>query len=457
MSADRGGTGGTSVAPVGGMRRRAFVLASVLPIAFACGETPSDRTITIETLEPVRGPLGGGNNLVIAGNGLENEAIEVTIDGIPATNPTLLQDGRLQVTVPAGSTPGDVDVLVVAGGELAYAPDAYSYNPLPTITSIVPDRGAHTGTAISIVGTGFTDLEAGDAIVRVGADACLDISVQSDTTIVCNAPGGEPWTLSDITVENDNGTVIAEDSFGYMKEGLFAADGRGGIDGNLYFVDLENETYAPIAKLAEGITGLASHRDGTLYGVTSNASASSAGFPRLVVEINPFTGELDTVGQLLTTDARALRVPDIAISYDTELLYGWSKTHRQLVRISLETGRVTLLGGDDNVNGGGLAFDFDSNLYLSPDGSDGALFDVARVDGTLSGEVDLVDAEGDDISAMTSDLNAIYGVREGLSFDGATIATILLQIDEETGVVQELFDLPFGTDALTNTPPLPFK
>ncbi len=439
------------------MRRSALLLISTLPLALSCGETPSDRTITIESIEPTRGPLGGGNSLVLTGGGFDDEGLEVTIDGARAEDLTFLSDGRLQVTVPAGAEAGAVDVLVVAGSELAYLPDSYSYNPLPTITSVVPDRGSHEGAAVSLVGTGFLDLEAGDSTVTIGTAPCLDISVQSDTTIVCNAPGGAPWTLSDVSIENDNGEAIAEGAFGYMKAGLFVADGRGGVDGSLYYVDLETDSYEPIAKLDDAITGLASHIDGTIYGVTSNAGAVGAGFPRDLVEINPFTGEINPIGQVLTAEAEALRIPDIAISYDTNELYGWSKSHRQLVTIALDTGRVGLVGGDTSVNGSGLAFDFDSNLFLAPDGSDGELFGVSRADGTLSNGKNMVDPEGDDISALTSDLDSLYGVREGISTDGATIATILLQIDKETGVVIERMDLPFGTDAIAVTPPLPFK
>ncbi|MCP4447677.1 MAG: hypothetical protein GY811_20425 [Myxococcales bacterium] len=67
--------------------------------------------------------------------------LDVTIDGLTATELVLLQDGRLQVTVPAGATTGAVDLLVVAGDELAYAPNSYSYNPLPSITTVVPNEG----------------------------------------------------------------------------------------------------------------------------------------------------------------------------------------------------------------------------------------------------------------------------------------------------------------------------
>lgn len=439
------------------MRLSAFMLTLALPIVLGCGDTPTDRSITIEQLEPTRGPLAGGNTLVITGDGLDGDGIEVTVDGVQADSPTLLSDGRLQVTVPPGTEVGAVDILVVSGSELAYAANSYSYNPLPTITSVVPDRGSHMGAALSLVGTGYTDLEAGDASVLIGGELCLDISVQSDTTIVCNAPGGAPWTLADVSIENTNGEAISNDAFGYMKEGLFVADGRGGVDGSLYYVDLEAETYEPIAKLDEAITGLASHIDGTIYGVTSNAGAVSAGFPREFVAIDPFTGEIDGIGKLLTAKAEALRMPDIAISYDTNELYGWSKTHRQLVTVALDTGRVSLVGGNTSVNGSGLAFDFASNLYLAPDGSDGDLFDVSRADGALTGGTDLVDAEGDDISGLTSDQTTLYGVREGISTDGATIATVLLEIDQETGVVVERMELPFGTDAIAVTPPLPFK
>ncbi len=433
------------------------LLSLALSLATSCGEEAQDRTISIEVLEPVRGPIGGGNKLFITGSGLEAEDLEVSFDGTPAESLEILSDGRLEVIVPEAVGPGPVSVLIVAGSELAYAPSAYTYNDRPEITGVVPDRGSHRGAPFSLVGTGFLEFDAGDTAITVDGEECLDVSVQSDAVVVCNAPGGQPWTLADVTIENRNGSATARDGFGYMKAGLFVADGRGGVDGSLYYVDLDDNSYAPIAKLDSAFTGITSHLDGTLYGVTSNGAAVSAGFPRELHAINPFTGEQTLIGSLLTSEGQAVKVPDIAISYDTNEVYGWSKTNRQLARIALDTGRVVLVGGDTPVDGSGIAFDFSSDLFLAPDGSDGEIFEVDRATGLLGASTDLVDAESDDISALTTDDNVLFGVREGVSTDGATLATVLLEIDPVTGVVIERMDLPFGADALTITPPLPFE
>jgi hypothetical protein len=349
-----------------------------------------------------------------------------------------------------------VDVVVVADDGVAYVADGYSYNELPVIASLVPDRGSHLGASFSLTGTGFLDFEAGDATILVDGAACTDVSVQSDTVIVCSAPAGVPWSLADVTLENTNGVATAKDAFGYMKDGLFAIEGRGGIAGTLYFVDTDDATIVPVGSVGVGITGLASHLDGTLYGVTSNANAVNAGFARDLVTIDPFTGAATTIGPLVTATGVRVKVPDIALEFTGTTLYGWSKVDRELVTIDLTTGEVTRVGGNKGITGGGLAFDFSGNMYLSADGSGGELLSAEVATGVTANHVDLVDAQGDDINSMTFSVDTMYAIREGVGQDGNSQATLLLEVNLATGAVTRVMDMPFGVDGLARTPALPF-
>lgn len=441
----------------GGMRARSGPLFFASLLLLACGETAEDSTVLIASIDPPRGPLAGGNTVTIEGTGIAQGDVEVRVGGSAASSVLVLEDGSVVVTIPQGAQPDAVDVVVASDEGVAYLANGYTYNPVPSISSVVPDRGSHLGASLSVTGTGFEDFDPGVTTVLIGGEPCGDVSIQSDTVIVCNAPQATPWSLADVSIENTNGGATAEGAFGYMKDGLFAIEGRGGIAGTLYFVDTEDGTFRSIASVGTAITGLVSHLDGTLYAVTSNAIALEAGFPRDLVTIDPFTGAASTIGPLLKSDGGAVKIPDIALEYDGDTLYGWSKTDGQLATIDMESAEVSLIGGTASVKGGGLAFDLEGSLYMTPDGSDGELFTCSTTTGALASSADLVDAEGDDINSMSFAVDTMYGIREGVSQDGASSATILLKLDVQTGVVSKVHDLPFGADALAHTPPLPFQ
>jgi hypothetical protein len=435
------------------MRPKNLLILTAL-FVMGCSETSSGPVI--QTIIPERGPLAGGNQVTITGVGFAYQDTTVSFGGNEATEVAVLEEGSLRVTVPEGASAEATDVVIVSEDGVAFVEDGYSYNALPTIASLVPDRGSHLGTSFSITGTGFENFEAGETTILVDGAPCTDVSVQSDTAVVCNAPAGAPWSLVDVTIENDNGAATAKDSFGYMKEGLFAIEGRGGIAGTLYFVDTEDMTATAVGGVGVAITGLVSHLDGTLYGVTANATAVNAGFPRDLVTIDPFTGAATTIGPLLKANSDRVKIPDIALEFTSDVLYGWSKVDRELVTIDLTSGEVTLVGGDKGVNGGGLAFDYENNVYLSADGSDGELLSVVAGTGVTANAADLVDAQGDDINSMTFLVDTMYGIREGIAQDGLTQATILVEINLTSGAVTPVMDLPFGADGLSRTPPLPF-
>jgi hypothetical protein len=439
------------------MQARTFPLVAIVLASISCGETPGDNgSSAIDAIVPPRGPLAGGNEITIRGSDINRGPLSVTIGGVAAPNVAILDDGNLLVTVPPGREDGPADVLVASSDGVATVADGYSYNPLPTVAAVVPDRGSVVGASVSVMGTGFEELDAGDTEVLVDGEACADVSVQSDSLLVCNVPPGPAWTLVDVEVSNANGSARAEDAFGYMQGGLFVVEGRGGIAGTLYFVDTEDGSFTAVSELTTAITGISPALDGTLYGVTSNSTATTAGFPRQLVTIDPFTGATESLGPLQTADGSAVRIPDIAMDMANNTLYGWSKEGSQLVTIDLGSGEVTPVGGDQSINGGGLAFDLDGALFLAPSGSDGEIFAVTPGSGALAEPVDASDPNGDDLNSMAFESGTLYGIREGVSQDGTTRATLLLDINLDTGAVTNVHDMPFGVDALSQTPPLPF-
>jgi len=95
--------------------------------------------------------------------------------------------------------------------------------PSPTISSITPNSGLPTGgTAIEIVGTGFT---ANDASVTTNVTldglACNNVTISSNTpttgqdTIYCNVPANIPGAV-DVVVSTWRGTAVEANGYEYV-------------------------------------------------------------------------------------------------------------------------------------------------------------------------------------------------------------------------------------------------
>jgi len=74
-------------------------------------------------------------------------------------------------------------------------------HPTPTITSITPNNGPKSGgTGITIVGSGFKT-NAFSTGVTVGGVNATNITVNSDSNLVCKVPGGTGTVDVQVVVE----------------------------------------------------------------------------------------------------------------------------------------------------------------------------------------------------------------------------------------------------------------
>ena len=105
---------------------------------------------TVDALDPPSGPLAGGGSLVITGTGLTG-ASAVVIDGANAPITAHTSDTSITVTIPAGTTEGQFDVLVTAPGGTSSGGTQYEYLPLPTVTNVDPIAGPLAGnTSVTV-------------------------------------------------------------------------------------------------------------------------------------------------------------------------------------------------------------------------------------------------------------------------------------------------------------------
>src|SRR5262249_16702349 len=129
------------------------------------GSAPSSASATVKvnpapvvsSVSPNVGPTDGGQTVTITGSNLSG-ATKVSFGTTPATDVTILSDSRLTATVPA-HVAGRVNVTVTSalGTSAATSVDGYTYDAVPTVSSISPATGPK-GTVVTVTGT---DLVAG--------------------------------------------------------------------------------------------------------------------------------------------------------------------------------------------------------------------------------------------------------------------------------------------------------
>jgi hypothetical protein len=171
------------------------------------------------SITPSTGPIAGGTSVIITGTGFTG-ATKVSFGSTAnATGAmTVNNDTTITVTTPAHAA-GAVNVVITTPGGTATGTNAFTYEPLPTFTSITPTYGPVAGgTGVTITGTGFT----GATAVIIGGTAGTGLSVVSDSQITATTPlgsAGAAW----VNVTTPNGTVSASRAFTYIAAPTFTS------------------------------------------------------------------------------------------------------------------------------------------------------------------------------------------------------------------------------------------
>ena len=138
---------------------------------------------------PLRITAGESTNLILRGTGLFSSPIEFSCSDpdILVSSPSFFATQvNFQVTVPAGETPGHVDLTYVnSAGDLAILPAALEITyPTPTVTHCVPSSGARAGgTNLTISGTNFRPVARIVIGDRIYTDGVGGVTVVDSTTI----------------------------------------------------------------------------------------------------------------------------------------------------------------------------------------------------------------------------------------------------------------------------------
>jgi hypothetical protein len=157
---------------------------------------------TVTSVEPNRGPEGGGTEVTISGTEF-TVASAVEFGGKPAASFNVDSPTSITATSPAGTATVDVTVTTPGGTSVTGTPDLFTYVPPPTITAVVPSEGPEAGgTAVTITGTNLT----GATAVKFGSGEATSITVNPEgTQLTATSPAGKGTV--DVTVTTPGGTT----------------------------------------------------------------------------------------------------------------------------------------------------------------------------------------------------------------------------------------------------------
>ena len=162
---------------------------------------------TVSGVNPPSGIVSGGTAVTISGSGF-NLGLEVLIGGVAAAIGGIT-GSQITATTPAGTAGAKEIKITNTDGQ--YCTGAFTYNPLPVITTVSPASGPQ-GTVLTIVGSGF----AAGAQVKIGANAATAVIFDSPTQLRATTPASAASGARDVTVTNaDTGTVVKSAGFSY--------------------------------------------------------------------------------------------------------------------------------------------------------------------------------------------------------------------------------------------------
>ncbi len=167
----------------------------------------------IMRVTPDNGRLAGGTRITIRGSGfLPGAEVRISINQgtyRPASSVEVMSSSVITAVTPPGQ-PGAENVLILNPDmQIVVLPEGYTYNPMPTITRLIPNHGPSSGGAtITIEGTGFLL----GARVAIGERPATTMVID-DMTIEAVAPPN-PQGVWDVRVINpDTQEVVKPGGF----------------------------------------------------------------------------------------------------------------------------------------------------------------------------------------------------------------------------------------------------
>jgi len=179
-------------------------------------------TATIISVTPSTGPTTGGTVVTISGGGLAGGVGTCTFNGVTATNISN-STGAYVCTTPASATAGLATIVITTpkNGSVTNSTLFTYYNPIPTVTSVLPNYGpTEGGTVVTITGTfltGATEVDFGTQKVSLP-----DFTVVNATTITTTTPPQFEGAVA-VSVTTSYGTGTLTGGFTYTSDVAISA------------------------------------------------------------------------------------------------------------------------------------------------------------------------------------------------------------------------------------------
>lgn len=152
---------------------------------------------TVTAVSPTAGALAGGTTVTLTGTGFYSGA-SISIGGVNCSSVNFISATSASCITGAHAAGVTSIILTNADSQSGTGTNLYTYQPAPTVTSVLPTAGALAGgTSITITGTDFVS----GASVTVGGVACSSVNVNSATSITCTT-GAHSAGATDIIVTN---------------------------------------------------------------------------------------------------------------------------------------------------------------------------------------------------------------------------------------------------------------
>jgi len=159
----------------------------------------------IAGVDPVAGPVAGGQSVRLSGTGFVPGGTSVTFGNSPAAVGSATPNA-LAVTSPPGAAAGSVDVTVTTPDGTYTAAGAYAYVGSPTIAGVEPARGPSSGGATAtIVGSNFAP--GNTAVTFGGAPAAITSSTVERIVVTTPQHAGGPVDVVVTTFGNQVATA----------------------------------------------------------------------------------------------------------------------------------------------------------------------------------------------------------------------------------------------------------
>jgi len=179
---------------------------------------------TVTSVSPPTGTSLGGTAVTITGTAFTG-ATSVTFGGVAATSIIVVGPTTITCVTPAGTPSAAVAVAVTTPGGTGTLPSGYTYNALPTVTSVVNAISTSVGDiaggyTVTITGTRLT----GTSSVTFGGTAATGIVVVGPTTVTCTVPAKPAGTYT-VQITATDGTASLASAFEYWSPAQLSLSG----------------------------------------------------------------------------------------------------------------------------------------------------------------------------------------------------------------------------------------